>query len=238
MQTSGKSSRGRGDSRRNPKLGATVRDRIAEVLRDEIISGKLSKGMRIDLDETAAELGTSRTPVREACLVLVHEGLVEVAPRTGVSVVGLTPRDVEDNFALMAVLSGTAAAWASERGTPEQHKEIRLLSDEVRAAADAGGDIRTANFLFHRAINRASNSARLLILLRQTGRLIPTSYFDMIPEQASCALREHDDIVAAVIAGDPEKARRLSEEHLVRAGRAFVLRMFGERESSAVEKSG
>jgi DNA-binding GntR family transcriptional regulator len=213
--------------RRRLRLGATARDRVADVLRDEIMSGRFRPGTRIDLDETAAWLGTSRTPVREACLTLQFEGLVHVAPRSGVTVVGLSQRDVEDNFALIALLSGAAAAWAAERISGPDLAEVRRLAAGVRAAVEAGGDLRTANFLFHRAINRASDSVRLIALIRQTGRIIPWSFFDMVPEQVGCALREHDDIVDALAAGNAARARRVSEEHVVGAGQLLVTRLFG-----------
>ncbi|CAO5192161.1 GntR family transcriptional regulator [Frankia sp. AiPs1] len=212
---------------RRLRLGATARDRVADVLRDEIIAGRLPSGARIDLDETSVELGTSRTPVREACLALQHEGLVRVAPRSGVTVIGLTRRDVEDNFALMAMLSGTAAAWAARRIAPEGMAEVRRLAGEVRVAAETGGDVGTPNFLFHRAINRASDSRRLLALLRQTGLIIPSTFFDLVPEQIGCALREHDDIVDALGARNAARARRVAEEHLIGAGDLLVARMFG-----------
>jgi DNA-binding GntR family transcriptional regulator len=212
---------------RRLRLGATARDRVADVLRDEITSGRLRSGARIDLDETSAELGTSRTPVREACLALQHEGLVHIAPRSGVTVIGLSQRDVEDNFALMAMLSGAAAAWAAQRITPAGLAEVRRLAADVRAAAETGGDLRTPNFLFHRAINRASDSRRLIALIRQTGRIIPSTFFDLLPEQIGCALREHDDIVDAIAARNAARARRVSEEHLIGAGGLLVARMFG-----------
>jgi len=215
---------------RRLRLGATARDRVADVLRDEIVSGRLRAGDRIDLDEAAAELGTSRTPVREATLALQHEGLVQIAPRSGVTVVGLRRRDVEDNFALMATLSGTAAGWAAERMTTEQIEEVRALAERVRAAAAGGQDLAGPNFLFHRAVNRASDSVRLLTLLRQTGRIIPTDFFHLVPEQSTCALPEHDEIVAALAARDAAGARRIAEEHLVTAGRLLVARMFSGTE--------
>jgi DNA-binding GntR family transcriptional regulator len=196
-------------------------------------------GARIDMDDTAAELGTSRTPVREACLALQHEGLVAIAPRSGVTVIGLSRRDVEDNFALMATLAGTAAAWAAERITAPQLAEVRRLADDVRLAADGGAPtgqaMQTANFLFHRAVNKASGSVRLLTLLRQTGRIIPLAFFDLVPEQAACALREHDDIVDALAARNAGRARRVSEEHLISAGHLLVARMFGNDASTGVE---
>ncbi|WP_018506012.1 GntR family transcriptional regulator [Parafrankia discariae] len=216
-----------GGSLRRLRLGATARDRVADVLRDEIMGGRLGPGARVDLDETAARLGTSRTPVREACLTLQFEGLVRVAPRSGVSVIGLRQRDVEDNFALIAMLSGAAAAWAAERVSESHLAEIRRLAGDVRSAVETGGDLRTANFLFHRAVNRASDSVRLIALIRQTGRIIPWSFFDLVPEQVGCALREHDDIVDALAARNGARARRVSEEHVLSAGRLLVTRVFG-----------
>src|SRR5690606_11343009 len=79
----------------------TSRERATEILRNRILSGDLSPGDRIDLDAVADEFGTSRTPVREACLALAQEGLVRVAQRSGVSVIGVSPETIIENFAFM-----------------------------------------------------------------------------------------------------------------------------------------
>ncbi|MEX5632803.1 GntR family transcriptional regulator [Parafrankia sp. FMc2] len=227
-----------GSGVRRLRLGTTARDRVADVLRDEIMTGRLGPGARIDLDGTADRLGTSRTPIREACLALQHEGLVRIAPRSGVTVVGLRRRDVEDNFALIAMLSGAAAAWAAQRISPAQLDDVRRLAGDVRHAVDDGVDPKAANFSFHRAINRASDSVRLIALIRQTGRIVPWSFFDLVPEQAGCALREHDDIVDALAARNVARARRVSEEHVVNAGQLLVARMFGAQEGDAEPAPG
>ncbi|WP_218595357.1 GntR family transcriptional regulator [Pseudonocardia oceani] len=211
---------------RRLRLGTTARDRVADVLRNAIVRGELAAGTRIDLDEAAAQLGTSRTPVREACLALEHEGLLTVAPRSGVTVVGLTRRDVEDNFAIMAVLSGTATAWAAERRTGEELDRVRELAAEVRRlAGDGGPDLESANFRFHRAVHRASGSVRVLALLRQSGRIVPSGFFSLVPEQVECSLREHDEIVDALAVADPDRARRTAEAHLLNAGRLLLARV-------------
>ena len=74
-------------------IGGTVRARAATELRDRILTGRLRAGARVDLDEITEEFGTSRTPVREALLELSYEGLVDVTPRSGITVVGITPKD-------------------------------------------------------------------------------------------------------------------------------------------------
>src|SRR6516225_9538416 len=85
-------------------VSTTVRAQAASELRDRILTGRLQPGDRLDLDELTAEFGISRTPVREALLELSYEGLVEVTPRSGITVLGLTPADAVDNFAVLAAL--------------------------------------------------------------------------------------------------------------------------------------
>ena len=90
-----------------------MRSRAARELRDRVLTGQLRPGDRLDLDEITREFGISRTPVREALLELSYEGLVAVTPRSGITVIGITPEDAVDNFAVLAALAGKAAEWAT-----------------------------------------------------------------------------------------------------------------------------
>jgi DNA-binding GntR family transcriptional regulator len=191
-------------------VSITTRVRIAETLRDLIITGQLAEGDRIDLDGVAADFGTSRTPVREACLALIHEGLVRVAPRSGVQVVGLTPQATLDNFSLMARLSGVAAEWAAQRMNGEQLGRVSDLKD---AAARSDGDLARANWYFHREINKACGSTRLVMMLADAGRMIPRRFFDLFPQHIPCSLGEHDEIVEALAVRDGPRAREVTERH-------------------------
>ena len=94
-------------------ISGTVRERAARELRDRILTGALPAGSRVDLDAITEEFATSRTPVREALLELSFEGLVQVAPRSGITVIGISPADVLDSFTILGVLTGQAAAWAA-----------------------------------------------------------------------------------------------------------------------------
>src|SRR5919206_658155 len=124
------------------RVGGTVRARAAEELRNRILTGALAPGTRLDLDALTVEFGASRTPIREALLELSYEGLVEVAPRSGITVLGLSPRDVLDNFAILGTLAGKAAEWAAARITDEELDGIRHLAGAVEAAsAEGGGDL-------------------------------------------------------------------------------------------------
>jgi DNA-binding GntR family transcriptional regulator len=197
-------------------VSGTVRDRIAAVLRERILSGELMRGTRLDLDDLAQQFRISRTPVREAVLALAHEGLTHIAPRSRATVVGVTPQDVRDNFAVMAILSGVAAQWAAERMDDDDLGRIRELGENLSQAT--GAELARLNWLFHREINRASRSTPLLNQLRNTGRLVPQTFFSVIPEQASCSRVEHDELVRALVERDAERAREVTERHFLNAG--------------------
>src|ERR1700722_14525080 len=112
-------------------ISGTVRERAARELRNRILTGALPAGSRIDLDAITEEFATSRTPVREALLELSFEGLVRVAPRSGVTVIGITPTDVLDSFTILGVLTGQAAAWAAERIDTDELAMLRELAADV-----------------------------------------------------------------------------------------------------------
>src|SRR5271155_721888 len=112
-------------------IGGTVRARAASELRDRILTGRLRPGSRLDLDEITQEFGTSRTPVREALLELSYEGLVSVSPRSGITVLGITPDDAIDNFAVLAALAGKAAEWATARISQPELEGLHGLADAV-----------------------------------------------------------------------------------------------------------
>jgi len=194
-----------------------VRSRAARELRDRILTGRLRPGDRLDLDEITREFGTSRTTVREALLELSYEGLVTVTPRSGITVVGITPEDAVDNFAVLAALAGKAAEWATLRITQQQLAEL----DRLASAVDGAPDVVSANRQFHRAVNLASGSPRLLTYLRQAVRVVPGSFFELFPEQQRRSHTEHAALLDAIGRGDGTAARTIAETHVLDAGAAL-----------------
>lgn len=218
-------------ARSDSYIGMTARDRAAQELRHRILLGDLSAGDRIDLDKLAAQFGTSRTPIREALLELADDGLVRMAPRTGITVLGVTETDLLDNFDLMASLSGSAARWAAERASVPERAQIAQRRDEVAEAARQGGDVALANFEFHRCINHASHSPRVKALIARTARLFPERFSVAVPEQVPCSLREHDLIVDAIAAGEGQRAHDEMENHFRAAAtrlRAHLAKNLGD----------
>jgi DNA-binding GntR family transcriptional regulator len=195
-------------------IAGTVRERAARELRDRILTGALPAGTRLDLDAITKEFATSRTPVREALLELSYEGLVRVAPRSGVTVIGISPEDVLDSFTILGVLTGQAAAWAARRVTTEGVERLRNLAADV-----------DANWHFHREIHRAAHSRRLMAQIRQAVRVVPSNFLAMFPEHEHHSLEDHQALVSALADGDAEKARSIAERHVLDAGHSLASRL-------------
>ncbi|HXB88746.1 GntR family transcriptional regulator [Mycobacterium sp.] len=205
-------------------IAGTVRERAARELRDRILTGALPAGTRLDLDAITKEFATSRTPVREALLELSYDGLVRVAPRSGVTVIGISPEDVLDSFTIVGVLTGQAAAWAARRVTPDDVERLRALATDVESHSGEGA-IVGANWQFHRAIHRAAHSRRLMAQIRQAVRVVPSNFLAMFPEHEHHALEDHQALVSALADGDAEKARSIAERHVLDAGHSLASRL-------------
>ncbi len=210
-----------------------MRAQAANELRDRILTGRLRPGDRLDLDQLTAEFGISRTPIREALLELSYEGLVVITPRSGMAVVGITPTDAVDNFAILAALAGKGAQMATERMGEAELGELQRLAADI----DGSADVVEANRRFHRAVNHAARSPRLLVYLRQAIRVVPGNYFELFPEQENRSKREHAALLRAMAAGDASMARRVAENHVLAAGHAlggFLAALADETESAPV----
>jgi DNA-binding GntR family transcriptional regulator len=196
---------------RDVDIAGTVRERAARELRDRILTGALPAGTRLDLDAITKEFATSRTPVREALLELSYDGLVKVAPRSGITVIGISPEDLLDSFTILGVLTGQAAAWAARRVTREGVERLRDLATDI-----------DANWDFHREIHRAAHSRRLMAQIRQAVRVVPSNFLAMFPEHEHHSLDDHQALVSALAGGDAEKARGIAERHVLDAGRSLA----------------
>src|SRR5881296_3277183 len=125
---------GRGRLVQNASVAAT------ELIRQAILDGRLVPGQRLKGEEVARELGISRTPVREALLVLQAEGLVDAAPNRGAVVRAHDAVDLDDLYQLRALLEGYAARRAASRITLNQIASLWASCDRFDSISDE--DIR------------------------------------------------------------------------------------------------
>ena len=150
------------------------------------MSGALRPGTFIRLDETAAKLGVSVTPVREALLKLRGEGMVQLEPHRGHVVLPLSRQDVEDIFWLQATIAKELAATAAQRITDAEIDDLDHITDAA------------TEFAFHRAFNHATGRIKLAWFLLHVARYMPLTVYAADPEWGAVAVQNHRELIAAL----------------------------------------
>jgi DNA-binding GntR family transcriptional regulator len=199
---------------RNASAAAT------QLIRQAIVDGRLAPGQRLKEEELARELGISRTPVREALLVLQAEGLVDAAPNRGAAVRAHDAADLDDLYQLRALLEGYAARRAASRISLEQIARLWGSCDRFDTISDR--DVRELvkeNLLFHNTILEVAGSARAISMVRKVIELplVYKSYIWYSPDQKRISAHYHRQITKAIEAGDAERAELVMKEHVFEA---------------------
>ena len=209
---------------RLPRRGAShpsLKDSAADYLREQILTGRLTPGTKIDQDEISEALGISRLPVREALIELANEGLVDAVPRRGAFVASLERADVVDHYRVFGLVAGLAASRAATSLTDADLVELRSIHESFAAASDADAQA-SWNHEFHRRINRAGGSRRLVSVLALLSRSLPMRYFEFVPGWAETSARHHARILTALEQRDAHEAQRLMEHHVTESGELAV----------------
>jgi DNA-binding GntR family transcriptional regulator len=154
------------------KSEKTIRRKIYEHLREQLLSGKVPPHQHLMEAQIARDIGTSRTPVREAFHSLELEGLIESIPRVGYVVKPISEQEVEEICEIRAAIEGLAARWAMEKA---HEKLVTDLARNISIAEDkvSKGEARTfvdIDAKFHEIIAKFSGSQRLLELAQTLRR--------------------------------------------------------------------
>ncbi len=193
-------------------------DRAYVELRDRIVSLRIAPGAPIDEDGLGAELEMGRTPVREAIKRLALENLVTVFPRRGTFASEINITDLAHISDVRAQLEGHAAYRAAERITDAQRAELQQLLDELGDShgSDDVEALMTLDARVHRFIYRSAGNPYLEETL---GRYFNLSLriwhlvIDRLPHLFT-RVHEHDDVLHAIAAGEPARARDILAEHI------------------------
>lgn len=202
---------------------ASMRSEVYELLRRAIVSGELRDGSPLVSTDLASQLGLSRTPVREAIIGLVQDGLA-VETATGQAIVRPVTRDeLESFFEIRAELERLAAPKATERRTEASLARLREIEQRVADAVVSGlSPVRPVelNEEFHRALYESSGNPLLGRVVLDLGAMTARRLFDRLYEQADAerSVREHRAIVAAIEAGDAEGAAAATSAHVEQLG--------------------
>jgi DNA-binding GntR family transcriptional regulator len=169
------------------------------------MSGNLPPGTFVRLDETAAELGVSITPVREALLKLRGEGMVQLEPHRGHVVLPLTRQDIDDIFWLQATIAREVAVAATDHITEAEIEELDSINESLAAAVATGDAETTASieFAFHRVFNQASQRIKLAWFLLNAARYMPVLLYAVDPEWGAAAVENHRQLIDGLRRRDP-----------------------------------
>ena len=194
-------------------------DAAANVLRELILDGELEPGSRLREAEFAERLGIARHSFRAATQVLISEGMLRREPHRGVQVTVLTAADILDTFRLRAALEteavrlAIAAGRVPERRAPGRRRPLR--GPRRRAVARRG----RARHAVSPAIIDAAESPRIARAYAGVQAEIQLCMVQLRPhyERPSQVAAEHTELLAAIAAGDPDRADELFRDHLTEA---------------------
>jgi len=193
-------------------------DRAYAELRDRIVTLVIAPGAPIDEDRFGRELGIGRTPVREAIKRLALENLVTVFPRRGTFASEINITDLADISDVRMQLEGHAAFRAAQRITPAQREQLSALlaeMDETERSEDAAA-LMVLDARIHRFVHKCSGNpymeatlARYLNLSLRIWHLV----LDRLPHLPA-RVRQHHELLVAIGAGEPDRARRVMVAHI------------------------
>ena len=202
---------------------------IAHEIRRAIIEGRVQPGDVLREEEIARELGTSRTPVREALIELRNEGLVEAQATRRSVVRSYTLDELDDIYRLRSSLEAHAARLAAERATPATIRELNASLRRFQELADGDqndhlDELISENLAFHAIIASTASVSRLQAMIDQV-MILPRryrSYASYDRERRQIVAQHHQAITDAIVAGDATLAAQVMGDHVLWTGTTAV----------------
>jgi DNA-binding GntR family transcriptional regulator len=219
------------------KKDKTIRQKVYHHIREEILKGAIAPRERLIEAKIAGQIGTSRTPVREALHNLELEKLVVSIPRVGYVVRGMDMEEVEQICEIRAAIEGLAIAWATAK---QREKLIQALTRNIEnqkkqiAKGNLNGYVEL-DAQFHDIIARLAGSDRLLELTQTLRRHMLRYRIQCIymTETAERSMHGHERIVAAIEKGDREEIAAAVKMHLIQARDDILYYVFRDADVDA-----
>ncbi|MBI3376028.1 MAG: GntR family transcriptional regulator [Betaproteobacteria bacterium] len=195
-----------------------LHEEAADRLRELIVHGQLGASTRLNERVLCVQFGVSRTPLREAIKLLAAEGLVELLPNRGAIVAKIDAVRVAETLAIMGALEALAGELACSNADDAQLAEIRALHYEM-LAMHARGDL-AGYFKFNQAIHlklvKSSGNVMLYQIYRQLNANVRRARYmaNLTRQRWDEAIREHEEILAALGVRDSTRLKALLADHL------------------------
>lgn len=198
----------------------SLRGKVYETIREDILGGRYQQNTELKEAAIGAELGVSRTPVREALRQLELEGLVKIIPNRGAYVNMITSKDVQDIYVIRSMLEGLCARWATEEITQEQLDELEetLCLTEYHTRKENYEKLYELDSLFHEQLYSASGSRILNHVLSDFHDYVKRVRKATIASQERSvkSTEEHRAIFEAIREKDADRAEELARQHVKR----------------------
>lgn len=194
-----------------------IRVRITAVLRKALLSGEFKPGQELSLTETAARLGVSRTPVREAFQSLAAEGLLELRMNRGAIVVGIDEKVIQDHFELRLLLETEAVRRAVNRRPDTAELEALQTWAEENRETMTEAEYRNYNQRFHDRLWRWADNQKLYGLLSSLWNGPSGGNVGRDPDHERLAMGEHRELLEHMRRGNAEAAAAVMTAHIVRS---------------------
>lgn len=226
----------RRSSTHHPGPKQSVRMKAYQLIQQKIANGELPAGTLISELAISKELGSSRTPVREAAGQLLAEGLLELSPGGGLVVTQLSRQGIIDLYELREALEVFAVGRAAREGVrPADQKQLLGLLNETQALlkelktsgrnelnAEQMKRFTLSDLGFHALLIRLAANARILKVVNETRlmiRIFGIQRSGHRRDELERIYKHHRAILEAVVNRDVEGARKLLAEHIQASGR-------------------
>ena len=214
----------------------TIADRVSRQLAEEIISGAIRPGQKLEEQALAEKFGVSRSPIRDALRQLGGTGLVEVKPNRSVTVVDLQVDQIHDMYEALGELESLCARFCALRMTVVERKQLETVHRDSEAAAKKRNKKRYAelNDRFHDMLHRGSHNETLQSLTDELRRRLAPfrrPIFFHGTKRLTASWQEHDKVIDAILASDPDGAHEAMGAHLVNSSLNVITYIEESRET-------
>lgn len=205
-----------------PSDSRDAAERAYDAVLERIYDGRLAAGARLPEQSLAADIGVSRTPIREAVRRLAAEGMVDVVPNRGAQVVSISEQDNRELYTLRAELEPVACRLAIERMDVSDLGRLQDLHGRMVDIVDSGrdrGELTTLNNAFHTLfIERCGNRHLGLAIGALMRPVLVTRTFRAYDHDSLVrSMRYHGDLIASARVRDGEWAEAVMRAHILSA---------------------
>jgi len=204
-------------------MSSTISDEICKKLAEDIITGVIGPGQKLEEKAIADQFNVSRTPVRDAFRQLEGTGLIETRAHRGATVIDLNTEQLADIFEALGEIEALCARLAAQRMSTLERKRLENLHLDSKKPIGDNDNIKYSDFneKIHKAIHEGSQNKTLQALAADLWqRLAPfrRAVFFKRENRMNKSTDEHDDIIAAIIGGETEQAFESMRNHVSNSG--------------------